>query len=215
MKINYSIILLIAITLSCGNSKEQEQLHLQKVEVGKSRLKTDLTNHLEELKEQLNLEKRELNQIKEFQFGRSSSTKAEQLQAQNKIIGELTQYISKVEEEIALTNLRETFDFQDTPEGLINYIFQAAKTREFNKLRNLCDPYGEHDADAKSVCLVEMQPSEIQLQFIQNFENGRIIGEPIIQGESANVEIAFGPSTSRLETIHLIKRMDKWYLKGF
>ena len=79
----------------------------------------------------------------------------------------------------------------------------------------MCDPYGEHDADAKSVCLVEMQPSEIQLQFIQNFENGRIIGEPIIQGESANVEIAFGPSTSRLETIHLIKRMDKWYLKGF
>ena len=234
MKINYILTIgLIVLTISCGKSKkeieqekaqieleqkalaeqkEKERIHLEKIEVGKSKLKMDLTNELDRLKKMLVQEKNNLTEINKFQLGRSSSTKEKQLAEQNKKINQLNVYIRKLEKEISLTNLRETFDFQDTPERLVNYIFQSAKSRDFSKLRNICDPYGENDGDARGICLVEMQPTEMQNQFVVAFENGRIMGEPKIENETAEIEIAFGPSSNRLEKINLVKRMDKWYI---
>ena len=234
MKINYILIIgLIVLTVSCGKSKkeieqekvpieleqktladkkEKERIHLEKIEVGKSKLKMGLTKELDRFKKMFKDEENKLTEINKFQFGRSRSTKEKQLIEQNIIIVELTSYILKYEKEITLTNLRETFDFQNTPEGVINYLFESAKNRNFGKLRHLCDPYGENDADSLGICLVEMQSTEMQNYFIENFQNGRIIGEPKFENETAEIEIAFGPSSSRLEKIRLIKRMDKWYI---
>lgn len=229
MKTNYFLtIVLVILTISCGKSKkeieleqknlteqkEKERIHLERIEVGKSKLKMDLTNELNRMKKVLEQEKNNLTEINRFQLGRPRSTKEEQLTAQNKKIAQITNYIRKLEEEISLTHLRENFDFQSTPVGVINYLFQAAKSRDFSKLRNLCDPYGENDKDSRGICLVAMQPKELQNQFIETFENGRIIGEPKIENETAEIEIAFGPSSNRLEKISLIKRMDKWYIES-
>ena len=234
MKIsNILTIGLLFLTISCGKSKkeieqekaqieleqkalaeqqEKERIHLEKIEVGKSRLKMELTNELDRLKKVLEEEETMLTEINKFQLGRPSSTKEKQLAEQHQRIAQITTYISKLEKEISLTHLRETFDFQNTPEGVINYLFETARNREFSKLRNLCDPYGENDRDARRLCLVELQPIEMQDRFVENFEKGRIIGDPKIENEFAEIEIAVGPRSDRLEKIKLVKRMDKWYI---
>ncbi len=230
MKINHTLIIgLIALTISCGKGKkeieqeksqielrqkEKERIHLEKIEVGKSKLKIDLMNEVDRLKKLLEQEKNNLIQINKFQLGRSSSIKEKQLAKQNKKIRQLTSYIQKLEKEISLTNLRETFDFQNSPEGVINYLFESAKNRDFSKLRNLCDPYGENDIDTRKICLLEMQPTEIQNQFVQEFENGRIIGESKMKSAIAEIEIAIGASSNRLEKIKLVNRMNKWYIES-
>ena len=236
MKIKYILIIgLIFLTISCGKSKkeieqektlieleykalaeqkEKERIHFEKIEVGKSILKIKLTNELDQQKNLLEQEKNKLTEINQFQLGRSISTKQSQLNVQNIKIRRLSSYISKLEKEISLTNLRETFDFQDTPEGVINYLFESAKTKDFTKLRYLCDPYGENDGDSRGICLVEMKPIEMQDQFIENYKNGRIIGDLKIENDIAEIEIAFGPSSNRLEKIKLIKRIDKWYIES-
>lgn len=231
---NYILIIgLLLITISCGKSKkeieqekaqietqqkilaekkEQERIHLEKIEVGKYILKTYFSNELERLKKVLTQQEKKLAKIKEFQFGRASSTKEKQLNEQNIRIGQIKSYISKIEKEISLTNLRETFDFQDSPKGVINYLFESAKNNNFEKLRYLCDPYGENDGDSRGICFVATQSSEMQKYFVESFKNGRIMSEPKIENERAEVEIAFGLRSDRLEKINLVKRMNKWYI---
>ncbi|MFH4963669.1 hypothetical protein V8G69_01580 [Gaetbulibacter sp. M235] len=237
MKINYILTIgLIVLTISCGKSKkeieqekaqieleqktlaeqkEKERIHLEKIEVGKTKLKMTLTNEVDRLKKILEEENNILTELNNFQLGRLTSTKEKQIAEQREKISYLTDYIRKLENEIAMTNLRETFDFQDTPEGVVNFFFQAAKNRDFSKLRNLCDPYGENEVEIRRICLVEMQPEEMQDQFVEAFENGRIMGDPKIENDIAELEVAFGPSSNKLEKIKLVKRMDKWYIGGY
>jgi hypothetical protein len=47
------------------------------------------------------------------------------------------------------------------------------------------------------------------------FENGRVIGKPKINGDKAEVEFAFGPSANQLEKMRMVKRNGLWYLSGF
>lgn len=236
MKIKYFLILvLMTFAISCGKSKEeiekenlklkleqealaekkeQERIHLEKIEVGKSKLKMELSNYLEDLKKTLGREELKLEGIKEFKFGRSSSTKQNQISEQNKKIREVRSYISRVEEEISQTNLRETFDFQDTPEGVIKYLFSSAKSRDFNKLRYLCDPYGEGNKNSRKISFVNIYPLEMQNKFVSSFENGRIMGEPKLDDEFATFEVAVGVQSDQLEQIKLVKRLDKWYISS-
>jgi len=234
MKINYILISgLLFLIISCGKSekeieqekkqveieqkalakkKEQQRVHLEKIEVGKSILKTKLSKELDQLKKVLLEQENKLIEINKFQLGRTNSTKVNELNKQNLKIGQIKSYISKIEKEISLTNLRETFDFQDKPEGVIKFLFDSAKNKAFGKLRYLCDPYGENDGDSKGICFIEMQPVEMQNQFVKSFKNGRIIGEPKIENDKAVIEIAFGQNSDRLEKINLVRRMNKWYI---
>ncbi|MDF0716545.1 hypothetical protein PY092_10330 [Muricauda sp. 334s03] len=236
MKINQILAIgFMTLAFACGKSKKEvekeqakieleqkrlaeqqelERIHLEKIEVGKSKLRIDLTNELERLKELLDQENKKMEEIGRFQLGRSSTTKEKQLNDQSTKIRKLNDYISNLENEISLINLRETFDFQNTPEGVINYLFESAKNHDFSKLRYLCDPYGENDGDVRGICLVEMQPKEMQNKFAESFKNGRIMGEAKIENETAKIEIAFGPGSDKLETVGLVKRLDNWYLSG-
>ena len=171
-----------------------------------------MTDELDRLKNVLTKERNNLSDISKFKLGRSSSTKKKQLAEQEKKVTYLSEYIGNLEKEIALINLRETFDFQNTPEGVVNHIFQSIKNRDFSKLRNLCDPYAENDGDSRGICLTEMQPLDIRNQFVESFENARIIGQSKVENDRAKVEIIFGKNSNQVEKINLIKRMDKWYI---
>ncbi|UAB80059.1 hypothetical protein INR76_07895 [Marixanthomonas sp. SCSIO 43207] len=224
MKINYILAsFIISLLIACGEGKkertqeeaEQKRIHLEKIEVGKSKLKMDLTQEYDRLKKTLIEENAKLEKINEFQLGRSSVTKEKQLTEQNNKILRISNQLEKLKEEISLTHLRETFEFQNTPKGVIDFIFEAAQNRDFDKLRHVCDPYGENDKDTRYICLVAMQPVAMQNQFVENFKNGRIMGETQINGNKAETEIAIGSSSQRLVTITLVKRMNKWYLESF
>lgn len=191
---------------------ERERIHQEKIEVGKSIKKNKLTKILSELNTQLQNEKRELSRINEFEFGRARSTKDRQLSDQKEKINDIESFITKVEKELAMTSLFNSFEFQQTPNGTIEHIFTSAQNNELGKMRHLLDPYGEYDSEAMDICLVEMLPSEGQEKWREAFKNGRVMGEPEMNGDKAIIEIAYGPSSNRLAKINLVQRMDKWYI---
>lgn len=193
---------------------EMERIHKERIEVGKSINKTNLTKILDQLNLELKQERQNLSQINVFQIGRSTTTKQEQLDAQNDLILQLENSITKVEKEISNTNLFNSFDFQLTPEGVVEHIFTSAVNSDFSKMRHLLDPYGEYEVDAQQICLVEMFPNEGQKEWKNIFANGRVMSEPIINEDMAEIEIAIGSSSDRLEKIKLVRRMDKWYVIG-
>ncbi|WP_405383766.1 hypothetical protein [Maribacter sp. LLG6340-A2] len=183
--------------------------------MGKSKLKIELNNEINRLHQKLNEARNKYKEIEKFQFGRSNSTKQNQLIEQSKAINHISSYINKLEEQVSLINLRETFDFQNSPLAVVEHLFQAAQSKDFKKLRHLCDPYVENDGDVRIFRFIEIAPDNVRKEFINEFQNGRIIGEPLIGNEKAIVEIAFGPSSSKLEKVNLVKRMDIWYLSSF
>lgn len=233
MKPNYILILLmLSLAISCGESqqeveqekaeielqqkelaakKERERIHLEKIEVGESLRKTTLLDEVERYKRMLQEEEQKLQKINEFEFFRTSAEKEEQLRLQNQKIRVLRDYITRYKNEIAYTSLRETFDFQDTPEGVVKHIFESAKNYDFTKFRHICDPYD----GTIGISFIGIMSTEVQTQFVNDYKNGRIIGGSKIEGDLAKVEVAVGAWGNRLEKIDLVKRMDKWYIKDF
>jgi len=97
MKINQILAIgFMTLAFACGKSKKEvekeqakieleqkrlaeqqelERIHMEKIEVGKSKLRIDLTNELERLKELLDQENKKMEEIGRFQLGRSSMDK--------------------------------------------------------------------------------------------------------------------------------------------
>jgi hypothetical protein len=100
------------------------------------------------------------------------------------------------------------------PESVVEAIFKAAKTKDFESLKALCDPKGENDGDTKDICGVA-DNKEMQEEFVQFFEKGKVSGSARIEGDEAEVDFTFGPSGNDTETMNLIQRDGKWYLKSF
>lgn len=197
---------------------EQQKIinfHNQKANVGKKKKITKLQDALQNANKSLSRANRNYDKINEFQFGRSQSTKNQQLANARNEINKIKVYTSNIKNEIAELELTKQFSFQKTPEGVLNYLFVAAKKKDFSKLRYLCDPYAENDGDTNSLCFVGLLLENGKEQFINNFKNGRIMSKPIIRGNKAEIEFAFGQSSNRLEKMSLIKRLDYWYLLEF
>lgn len=194
---------------------EQQRVHEEKIEVGKSVKRKTLNDYIKEITSKLAQEKRILNQISEFQIGRSSSTKRQQQSEQHEVIRQLDYFREGLKDEISHTHLHQSYDFQNSPQGTVKHLFKSAETGDYSKLRYLVDPYGEFDQEAFVLCLVEMYPSDMKERWKNEFGNSRIMGTPKIEGQTAEVEIAMGISSDKIETINLILRKDKWYIKTF
>ena len=220
------IFLMVAICISATVSfaqqsesvdftEEQERIHQEKIEVGKNLKRNKLENLKSTIEENLKREKEELEEIRKFQVGRSSETKHKQIAEQSNDIMEIERYLKTLDAEIAKTALFKSFPFQSTPEGVVEHVLMAADSADFSKLKFLVDPYGEFDSDVFSFMLIETLPKEGQEEFVKNFENARIMGEPKLDEDSAEMEVAIGPSSNRLEKVQLVKRKDRWYLLSF
>jgi len=195
-------------------NKELNRVHLEKVEVGKAIKKQKLTDIKEDLDEQLDYAKQELQRKNEFQIGRTTSEKQQQLSSQQLRISNIKNRISVLEEEIIKTGVFEVFDFQVMPKKVVEQLILAAKNEDFSKLQYLLDPYGEFDEDVFQVCYSYIN-EEGKQEFVETFENARIMNEYEYGPDKAGIEIAFGSSSNKLETLKLIRRMDRWYLSSF
>lgn len=191
---------------------QKEKEHQQKLNVGKKKRISQLNDLSQEASTAISTAEFELTQINEFQIGRSSATKEYELQNQRKKINNLTSYIKKIKNAIAELEYHKTFEFQNSPERVMNYIFEAAKKEDFSNFKYLCDPYSENDSNVNYVCYAGLMLEQGKNELIANFSSGRIIGEPKIQDDRAEIEFAYGPNSDRLEKANLIKRNEKWYL---
>ncbi len=88
----------------------------------------------------------------------------------------------------AQTSKAFVIDFKD-PKSVVNAIFYAAQTKDFEVLQCLCDPFGENDGDTRSLCSISNlfaqsseyggnESTELAInQFTQMFQTGRISGQ--------------------------------------
>ena len=123
---------------------------------------------------------------------------------------------------------------QKYAKSVVNSIFEAAKSGNYNHLYSLCDPNGFSDRDAKRICFTAQLADTVKggkasenaernlAEFDSIFKTGKITGKVVYendgQTEYAKVPIWYnhpqGESRSN-ETITLVKRSEKWYLYSF
>jgi tetratricopeptide (TPR) repeat protein len=106
-----------------------------------------------------------------------------------------------------------TVDFTD-PVSVLEALFFAAATGDYTILAGLCDPLGENDGDTAYLCEITAE-HEAAEEFKTYFANGRITGEPLIDGDFAELPFLFGPDGDDSETMNFIQRDGKWYLYDY
>lgn len=193
---------------------ELKRVHLEMIEVGKDIKRNKFENIKKELEADLDKANKKLEEIEEWKLGRPPSERQNQIRDQQLKINEIERDIRRVEKEISLTHLFESFEFQESPSNTVKHIFESAKNRDFSKMRHLIDPYGEFDKEAMWICLVEMFPLEAQDDWANQFKNGRIMSKPVFDDEYCTIEIAIGSNSDKLEKIKLVKRWYRWYVLG-
>lgn len=210
MKYMCLIFLSLLTFTSCDNS-EKLKIHEQKLSVAKVKKQTHLTDNLKSMETLLEEAKNDLENVNAFQIGRDLSTKNQQIADVNKRILYIETYITNIKNELAEIELTQTYDFQDDPKRTLEQLFESSKRRDFSNFRHLCDPYFEDDSKGEIFCLLPIFEFEDKESFAQNFENARIVGAPIMEGDRARYEVASGPDANKLVQIVLVKRMGNWY----
>ena len=106
-------------------------------------------------------------------------------------------------------------DDQSTPAGVANMVFNAARSGDYSGLKKLCDASLQPDGDSKKVCEVADGDEQYKTMFKDYFSKGKVVGEAIIEGDNAKVNIMFGPDGTKEETFNMQKKDGKWYLMSF
>lgn len=121
-------------------------------------------------------------------------------------------------------------DLKD-PKSVVNTVFYAAQTDDYNALKGLCDPMGEGDGDTRNICSIGELADQIKAyggsestikkvnEFKKVFESGRVSGL-ITYEETDGVKYAevpiliTNPQTEKEmdESFTLVSRYGNWYL---
>jgi len=94
-------------------------------------------------------------------------------------------------------------------------VFEAARSGDYGNLKKLCDASLDHDGDSKRVCEVADADEKQKSSFKEYFSKGKVVGEPVIEGDNARVSILFGPDGTKDETFKMTRKDGKWYLVSF
>jgi len=104
---------------------------------------------------------------------------------------------------------------QSTPQAAAEMVFSAARSGDFSHLKDLCDESLGPDGDSKDVCRVATGEDKMKESFKEYFSKGKVVGDPVIEGDRAEVKILFGPDGTKEETFKMGKKDGKWYLMSF
>lgn len=191
---------------------EKLKIHESKIQVGINKRKQKLNDALEKLEVEIEKTKNDYNSTNSFQLGRSKSTKEAQLSKINEKLIYLQQNKNGIKKALTELEYSESFAFQENPTNLIQHIFFGAKNKDFSKFQFIVDPYAENSNSAETIKFIKYLPLKDQKEFVEEFSNSRIMGQPKIKGDKAEIEYAYGINSNKLETMTFIKRMDKWYV---
>lgn len=105
-------------------------------------------------------------------------------------------------------------DPNSSPTAVVQTIIKAAKTGKYGQLMKLSNPAIEMDGDAKDIINVANSDKSHQKEFNEFFGNAKIVGQPRIKKNIAEVDIETTAEGGEKETIICENKFDKWYLKG-
>lgn len=123
------------------------------------------------------------------------------------------------------TGVEISSNFNASPEKVMQTIFEAAQNGKFESLPQLLPPKGQGSCDGD--CLALCYPGDENMkkevghnyitreQFKKLFSNSKIIEDPVINKNSANVKFSFGEKNEKTEVMNLQKIDGKWYLESF
>jgi hypothetical protein len=107
---------------------------------------------------------------------------------------------------------------QSTPKALAETIFNAARNGDLRQLKNICDIPSEADKDSKEICEIINADDGSKESFKIYYSNGKVDGEPVINGDKASVNIKLSPSESSVifvrKVFNMSKKDGKWFLIG-
>ena len=100
---------------------------------------------------------------------------------------------------------------QSTPEGVIQQILNAAKTRELRQLTPLCAPQAETTANI--ICEIAQAQPDQKEAFIHRFLAAKIRGNTEFWGYTATVETVRLANQTQVLRFDLIQDNGNWYLQ--
>ncbi|MEP7255398.1 MAG: hypothetical protein ABI666_06455 [Ferruginibacter sp.] len=107
---------------------------------------------------------------------------------------------------------------QSTPQTLAEAIFSAARNGDLSQLKNICDIPSEADRDSKEICEIINADDKSKESFKIYYSNGKVDGEPLIEGDKARLNIKLSSSESSLifvrKVFNMAKKDGKWFLIG-
>lgn len=109
-------------------------------------------------------------------------------------------------------NSKTTENSQASPRAVAETIFNSAKSGNYDGLAALIDTEADNDSKMIAQAVVD---KKIQEEFKTYFKSGKVVGDPVINGDKASVNILFGPDGDKEETFEMVKRDGRWYLQSF
>ena len=107
---------------------------------------------------------------------------------------------------------------QSTPQTLAESIFKAAQNGDLSQLKNICDIPSDADKDSKEICEIINADDNSKESFRIYYSNGKVDGEPVIEGDKASVNIKLSPGESSMifvrKVFNMAKKDGKWFLIG-
>ncbi|MDX1629316.1 MAG: hypothetical protein R3345_11490 [Fulvivirga sp.] len=99
-----------------------------------------------------------------------------------------------------------------SPASVMETIFEAANSGDVSKLKFLCNPYSDTEADVKLICNVPSWPPWEKEHFIEYFKGAEITGNVRIFENEAQVPFKF---KSGHESMKMIRIGEMWFLQSF
>lgn len=100
------------------------------------------------------------------------------------------------------------------PAKVVQAVFDMAAGASPTALSSLCDPLHQNDLDTQRIC-DEADGAAPESSFALYFAKGKALGQPRIHGDSAWVDVQYGPHGDHQSALCLIRRAAKWYLFRF
>lgn len=103
---------------------------------------------------------------------------------------------------------------QSDPAKVLQAVFDIAAGASPKALGGLCDPLHQNDNDTQRIC-DEADGAAPESSFALYFGKGKALGSPRVQGDSAWIDLQYGPDGDHQSALCLIRRDTKWYLLRF
>lgn len=173
-----------------------------------------LKKELELARKEAELKEKEVAAAAEKELAAAKEQAAEELEKATKEMESSSESETAVKKKPAATTESSAAN-QSDPKWVMSQVFKAAKSNNMGLISNLCDPLGQGNADAKSLCELSAAPPNIKQEFINNFKLGQVVGKPVILGDKATVTFMWGPQGNKPKTMKMVNRKGKWYLSSY